>query len=181
MFRVDVKTSTIPGAGVGAFLTYVGAKLLNTTSKTFKICEELLSDSWHHEPMTMSRLSAVMPDGQTKSLFLTGENLHGNHNCVYWPKRLPSKPLSAKVDGTAIKIKIAGECLETFEELRNRPKDGIGHLGMYTEENYEDVTGIPCPPNLVFKLVGPYGPLSPNGKYTQITYAFPSRVYLTLV
>ena len=166
-FGVFIEKSSIPNAGLGAFLTYMGARKLNTSLDTHKICEDLLSDCFYREAATMSPLIAAMMDGRTRSVLLTGDNLHGNYNCGYRPGRLPSKPLSVKENGKTIQVRIVGGCLETFEELKDRPKDGIGHLGMYNESDYEHVSGIPCQTNLSIELDAPYAPLGPNGQYIQ--------------
>lgn len=171
-----MEKSRIPNAGLGAFLTYMGARKINKDSETFKICEELLSDCYFYEETTMSHLVAVMPDGLTKGVALTGENLHGNFNCVYWPKYL-SDPIKAQVPSTnpctetvwkSVNVRIVGECVEAFQELRNRPENGIGHLGMYKPENYEHVSGIPYSQNFCFELDAPYAPLGPRGKYEKL-------------
>jgi hypothetical protein len=165
-FRLFVDKSSIPNAGMGAFLTYMGARKINKDSATYKLCNDLLLDIIYEEPETMSHIIAVMPDGRTKAVKLCGDNLHCYYNCIYCPKsvELKNKAPSALVNGKIIKVKVAGECLETFHELKDRPKDGIGHLGMYRGEDYEHVSGVPCKPNLCIELDVPYAPLGPSGE-----------------
>lgn len=172
-----VEKSGIPNAGMGAFLTYMGARKLNTDSEIYKVCDAMLSDCHYREEMTMAHLVAVMPDGRTKGVALTGDNLHGNYNCVYWPRCLPNPikalipgtdPLSTQTNAKTINVKIVGESIEAFQELKDRPTDGIGHLGMYQPGDYEHVSGVCCNQNFCIELDAPYAPLGPTGKYKYI-------------
>lgn len=120
----------------------------------------------------MTPLVADLVGGTREMVRLTGENIHGNFNSVYWPNT--SVPVKAKMrkDGlqkSAVfqkhheKLHLVGRGMQSHPELENRPKDGIGHLGLHTDSDYEPVTGIAFSENLCIDL-GIYGPLSFTGK-----------------
>ncbi|GAX17254.1 hypothetical protein FisN_10Lh112 [Fistulifera solaris] len=178
-FRLFVDKSNIPNAGMGAFLTYMGARKINKDSATHKLCTDLFVDYDYEEPETLSHLVAIMPDGMTKTVKLDGDNLHANYNCIYYPstKRDQRKTLSTKINDKKIRIKVVGECLDTFHELKDRPKDGIGHLGMYREEDYEHVSGVHCNSDLLIELDAPYAPLSPSDRKTATLFDIKSFLF----
>lgn len=179
--------SKIPNAGLGAFLTYMGARKIRSNSENYKVCKDILSGCYFWEEQTMSHVFAVMPDGRTKGVLLTGENLHGNYNCVYWPRPLPmskkaqipcANSLAAR-SSTTLTVKVVGECLAVLKELEGRPNDGMGHLGMYKDDDYEHVSGVPYNQNFCFELDAQYAPLGPSGKCNMERILWHLSVHLT--
>ena len=161
---MDISKSQIPGAGYGAFLTYFGARKLKDEVEEANC--QLVAESEPRLADTKIPLRATHPGKGDVLVRLQGENLHGNHNCDYWP--LTSLPLRAKIQHSTsekkyVTVKLKGHDISEHACLANRPEDGVGFLGMNSPSDY-----VPCP-GIKFKLnscidLGAYAPLSPTGK-----------------
>jgi hypothetical protein len=146
-FRVDVKTSNIPNAGYGAFLTFLGARVL--TKEALDRSNRLLDSHVHCDALeTLQPLLAQTLGGRRMSVNLTGNNLHHNNNSIFWSKRRWQKfdvLLTQNENG------IFRPSLETFDEskvncnihqevemLRDRVPVGqrIGFLDIHSESDY---------------------------------------------
>ena len=88
-FAVEVRTSSIPNAGHGAFLTYLGARVLRPEASARSA--RLLRGCYVDEDSagsaiipTRNTATARTPDGRMMKVTVTGENLHYNDNyrCV---------------------------------------------------------------------------------------------------
>lgn len=77
-FQIDVRDSSIPGAGKGAFLTYLGARRLKPA------CVLLGDQEMKKRASTKEELQATMPSGHGCTVKICGENLHGNNNSDFW-------------------------------------------------------------------------------------------------
>jgi hypothetical protein len=75
---VEVRQSLIEDAGLGLFLTFLGARCLKPDVKKWS---QALKSHRHtlHVP-TKEELLACLPDNSNLLVKLKGENLHGNHN-----------------------------------------------------------------------------------------------------
>jgi hypothetical protein len=99
---------------------------------------------------TNGTLQARTPGGYGYSVTLTGENLHGNSNRVYWPK-------------TMKKAYEAGEDFDRVELACQRAlPQGIGFLGMHLDSHYKaspktEFSSPGCMP------LGNYGPFQKEG------------------
>lgn len=80
-FRVDVKQSSIANAGNGAFLTFLGARVLRPEAAARS--ERLLKEHVIEELVgTHNPLVAETMGGKTMNVTLTGSNLHYNDNTL---------------------------------------------------------------------------------------------------
>ena len=77
-FKVEVRQSLIDDAGLGLFLTFIGARSLKPDVKNWS---QLLKSNRHilHVP-TQEELVARLPDDTSVLVKLKGKNLHGNQN-----------------------------------------------------------------------------------------------------
>jgi hypothetical protein len=134
---------------LGAFLKYLGARKLTADRRNMGI--DALDDYEHFLMKTNGTLQARTPGGYGYSLTLTGENLHGNNNRLYWPK-------------TMKKAYKAGEDFDRDElECQLSVSDGIGFLGMHLESHYKQSpkTEFSSPGNCM--PLGNYGPFRKEG------------------
>lgn len=87
--KINIKPSTIPGAGDGAFLLYKGAWQLKESGKQKH--PKLRPRRSDREP-TKAALQAEI-DGCAVTVYLTGEGLYGNNNgdglCLLTDKDIP--------------------------------------------------------------------------------------------
>ena len=188
-FSIGIGPSEIPNSGRGAFLTYYGARRLKNPQLA-QVTSRILADSRVYIPETREVLQAVMPNGRCVSVSLMGENLHGNHNCMYWPLTARevrneglSKTLQARIskedrDNSLLftkpteTVQLVGEGMQSHVELESRPADGIGFLKLYNESDYEPVSGVRFGLNLSIDL-GVYGPLSRAGEHDVLVWCSP--------
>ena len=111
-------------------------------------------------------------DKMNISVTITGDNLHGNGNNAYFP--LTRLPLTAICrDGNEIKVKIGPHCVHEDiqrmqkEKEKKLPKNGLGHLKIFSNEDYEPDDSIQfCSDDIGMGLIdiGRYGPLKKTGK-----------------
>ena len=133
-FTVDIKKSSIPNAGHGAFLTYLGARVLNESAqqRSTRLMQEHTTEG---EVGTHLPLSAKTLGGRTMNVTLTGDNLHYNDNNIYWSKKRARKHASKEsFDENEVDCDVHNE----VKELRNTMPDGegIGFLGINKESDY---------------------------------------------
>ena len=133
-FRVDIKKSSIPNAGHGAFLTYLGARVLNESAqqRSTRLMQEHTTEG---EVGTHLPLSAKTLGGRTMNVTLTGDNLHYNDNNIYWSKKRARKYASKEsFDENEVDCDVYDE----VKKLRNTVPDGqgIGFLGINKESDY---------------------------------------------
>jgi hypothetical protein len=167
---VHIDWSQIPNSGLGAYLTYLGARTLKPECK--EVSERILEDSFQHVSDTREELQAELPNGRGVTLTLiSAEN--SNHNCDYWPstaKTLEARFAKKDLDVSSLFgspteiVKLVGYGIDSHPELENRPVGGIGFLGFHQESDYEPVSGIAFSEDLCIDL-GTYGPLITTGMY----------------
>lgn len=174
-FRIDIDRSTIPGAGWGAFITYLGSSHLQP--RLCRLNNRIMERRTLHTPKTSQSITFRRPDGQLASLKLTGTNLHGNDNNLYWPQTMLPLKSSRSVPGrrrpVIEHVYLTGQNLHDDPELRalrsresKHDKDHrIGHLNALLSTDY--VHG-----NAEFNVrdssiyVGRYGPLRREGMFS---------------
>lgn len=146
-FEVSVRQSGIPGGGLGAFLTFLGARVL--TDRSIAIAASAFRRVVVHIEPTMEPLQALLPTtGRGVTVTLTGRNLHKNKNFIFWPMhdeaQLPRVIRNAHAAPDAA--------------------DRIGHLGIHQEADYIVSDTHPFhEPGAVIDL-GRYGPLLYHGR-----------------
>jgi hypothetical protein len=76
---VHIDKSQIPNSGLGAYLSYLGARKLKPECK--EISERILEDiCCHHVSDTRKELKAELPNGRGVTLTLISDK-NSNHNC----------------------------------------------------------------------------------------------------
>lgn len=89
-FRAFAAKSTLPGAGIGAFIEFTGARRMIETSNERRL--RILDDVVPSLPKTMRPLQASLEEGGSGiSVHLKGESLHGNLNREYRPRSSKKK------------------------------------------------------------------------------------------
>lgn len=149
-FLITVEQSEIaPGAGLGAFLKYLGARELKAERRDIGI--DALEDYEPFVSETNGTLQARTPGGYGLSVSLTGENLHGNDNRLYWPKAMK-------------KAYDAGEDFDRKELACQRAlPEGIGFLGMHLESHYRAAPKTEFSSQGTCIPLGSYGPFQKEG------------------
>ena len=140
-FRVDIKKSSIPNAGHGAFLTYLGARVLNESAqqRSTRLMQEHTTEG---EVGTHLPLSAKTLGGRTMNVTLTGDNLHYNDNNIYWSKKRFRKYATESNRRDSMESfdenEVNCDVYDEVKKLRNTVPDGqgIGFLGINKESDY---------------------------------------------
>lgn len=188
-FMVDAKESKIPNAGMGAFLKFLGARVLKRKCKSrndvlFSYREHVGAYWGSDDPRVISRepLQAVGTDGVAFSVTLAGENVYGEPSNPYI-----LRPLKAGGKGTR-RIKLSLVCSDNrslyFEdelEGLNPTKESqrIGHLGLHREMDYvpsETITFSSLKNHCSMLDLGRYGPFRKHGRYTQSLFMVLSQL-----
>ena len=139
-FRVDIKQSSIPNSGHGAFFTYLGARVLKP--EVMKRTARLMENHIIHISPTHDPLTAVTFDGRRMDVKLMGESLHYNDNSVYWTKPRLKKfqaeeSRRASMEGYDDDV-IDCNVYKEVKKLKKRIKDDdrVGFLGINKESDY---------------------------------------------
>jgi hypothetical protein len=152
-FQVDIKQSNIENSGHGAFLTYLGARVLK--AKAAARSSRLIKEHFIYVVGTHDPLIAETLGGRRMNVTLAGDNLHHNNNSVYWSKKRSemfaafqkmacpsphSNSLSPtcespvdSFDEDLVNCKVHSEVRKLREKIQG---DGIGFLGINTESDY---------------------------------------------
>ena len=142
-FRVDIKQSSIPNAGHGAFLTYLGARVLK--KKAQERSSRLMNQHFivdEADVVTHLPLSAKTLGGRTMNVKLTGDNLHYNDNNIYWSKKRFRKYATESNRRHSMESfdenEVNCDVYDEVKKLRNTVPDGqgIGFLGINKESDY---------------------------------------------
>ena len=144
-FRVNIKQSSIPNSGHGAFLTYLGARVLKP--EVMKRSARLMEQHTITFTDTHDHITAKTVDGRVMDVKLTGDNLHYNDNNIYWTKPRLDKHSNNVKHADAIRRgkmesydenHVLCHVHDEVEELRNCVPDGngIGFLGINKESDY---------------------------------------------
>lgn len=139
-----MKESNIPNSGYGAFMTFLGARVLKRDCA--QRSNELIMERLQITAPTKEPLKAMRPEGFGVSLKLTGANLHGNNNSDFWAHE--ALPMNARDPNTKKKIVVSliGKHLhydsdeEEAPTIRQHPKPWqvprVGYLGIHVEADY---------------------------------------------
>jgi hypothetical protein len=181
-FRAFAARSTIPGAGLGAFIEFTGARRLLETSNERRL--RILDDVVPSFPKTMRPLQALLEEGGSGiSVHLKGENLHGNMNREYRPqfsrKKLvasfPSRSLQ-RVNSSVFRSNMHTVKLISSDDLHENLEyeaffvressavQPIGHLNIHTDCDYDVDKGISeFYTDINCIDIGRYGPFQQRG------------------
>lgn len=163
-FQINIRQSTIPNAGHGAYLTYLGARTLTkrASDRSTRLMKEHVIET---EIATHNSLTAITQGGRSMNVTLNGKNLHYNDNNIYWTKKRSREYMQfAKKNGKEQQQPVGGirskspslsisrrSSMESFDEsevdckvhdevelLRNRIPEGngIGFLGINQDSDY---------------------------------------------
>lgn len=159
--------SSIPNAGLGAFLTFLGARRLPKIQA--ERAQFLLDSRPYKELKTTKPLYALHPDGFGLKLILNGEDLHSPYNNPYLLQALYA--VHPKTN-RPMKVKLAHAHDLYYEDevdaLKNpKGRQRIGFLGIHDETQYFHE------PKRTFSILkdycglidlGRYGPFRKEGK-----------------
>ena len=152
-FRAFAAQSTIPGAGIGAFIEFLGASRLSEASNERRL--RILDDVVLCIPKTMKPLQAYLEEGGSGlSVYLKGEDLHGNKNREYRPKYSRKKLVASIPPGELLRSSVFYRNVESvnlrsiddiheildYESLflhESTSMQPIGHLNIHTDCDYE--------------------------------------------
>jgi hypothetical protein len=178
-FKVDIRESNIPNAGLGAFLTFLGARELDAEDKARGESRLIGREQEWKQRLTTTPLLADHPDGYRLSLTLEGSNLHGHFNSPYLLKSLEA----VLPDGREAKVRLANhEKLYYEDELdafkSTKDDERIGFLGLFKEADY-----FPAPKRTFSSLLkncgvidlGRYGPFKRQGTRIQRSWFVVAR------
>ena len=168
-FRLYTSKSLIPNSGLGAFLTYEGARLLKPEAA--KRSKKLVNGRYPVDVPTSRFLEAKGIDGMNVSVVLEGDNLHGNGNNPYF--RVTRFPLKAILqNGDCIRVTIGPASIHEDIDLLRKHKeipshvDGLGHFKINTNDDYVKSEEDFCTHSDGCGLIdiGRYGPFLHSGK-----------------
>eukprot|EP00986_Skeletonema_menzelii_P012290 scaffold6718_cov132-Skeletonema_menzelii.AAC.1 len=190
-FRVEIRPSNIPNSGLGAFLTFLGARVLrkgaSDRSARLIVQHGTYDENGNLFVKTQEELTAEVFGGRQIHVTLKGDNLHHNDNSLYWSKER-QRYLKAHVDkhGTLLDHFDEDEiCCKVNSEVKKYrskipEKERIGFLGIHSESDYvEDKT-------LVFSSekhglgmleLGRYGPHRPIDVKDNLHFNFKSFIF----
>ena len=167
-FQIDIRPSNIPNAGHGAFLTFLGARVLKkeAENRTSNLMKQHIVDG---EIATKRHLTASTMGGLKMDVTLTGRNLYRNENNPYWSKNR-EKALASNMDNNSNvrddfdENSVQCEIHQEVQRLRSKIPTGrgIGFLGINSESDYvEDKDKLCSFPTGMFEI-GRYGPFKPE-------------------
>lgn len=178
-FRAFAAKSKLPGAGMGAYIEFMGVKRLNKTSDERRL--RLLYQLDHYESLTKQPLQAHPSKyGSGVTVFLKGNDLHGNRNQDFQLKQLkaviPKNALRKKSilrmkNEFTVRIKSEEDLQLNIEYDANyvhddSPLHPIGHLRVQTDcDYYLDHSTTEYDSNLNCIDLGRYGPFQKGGTF----------------
>lgn len=183
-FKVDIRKSLIPNSGHGAFLTFVGSRILKQESK--RLSKKFMRGRFALDVPTTRYLEYKTTDGMTSSLTIKGDNIHGNDNNPYFP--LSRFPIYGKLEnGVEFRVKIRGlNVHEDIDLLKERgelpsPKIGLGHLCIHSELDYVNDEMSFCSYDKGCGLIdlGRYGPFLKAGETFQTQCAVLGNIFFS--
>lgn len=176
-FEVNIKQSRVSkNAGLGAFLMYRGARVLDKQRK--KVNLKKLDDRDIFNPTTLEYLAARRQDGSTVSIQISGKHLHGHNNAIFrTPTEVPLRATVYKTSGRQkMTVRLHGKNLhhdideDGSFDLSCCPKR-FGRLCLNVESDYTRDNTIPFSAKLAnsFSIeLGRYGPVRKTGKDQQV-------------
>ena len=182
-FRIDVKKSGIENAGMGAFLTFLGAKKLKPDARKRAFEElNLFETRPHAHCKTKRELEAEHPSGHGMKVTLTGEHLHRQYNNDH--PLAPLEGVDPRTGGT-FKLKLAEE-FDLYDERELEalmyPHYGrrVGFHGIHTKDHYEADPTISFSSeydNCGLLNLGRYGPFLPEDRKIELHFDFKSFIF----
>ena len=170
-FLLEARRSSIPNAGMGLFLHFLGAKEMKP-SKLKRSIE--ISDLRHNIFHPHDELQAIHPEGFGIHVSVSGEHIKSRYNSSFPLKRLkavlPQNGDHSNKRTHTMKITFSDPDLPYDEdELRGlrKPEDYIGHLRLCTIDDYVDAPMRKFSslyPECGFVDIGRYGPFRKEGK-----------------
>lgn len=191
-FKVTIRQSQIPNSGYGAFLTYLGARLLNEErrGRTY----DVLYNSSGRPPdaslkpleATFRRTKPIFPESHRATVILKGENLDEYGGEEYWADT--QNDLFAVINGSKkIKIKLTDNNNELHDNgqdlLASRNlKPGevpIGFRKLQREAHYEKVPIPFCSYYRGCGLIdlGRYGPFRRSDRKTELEFGIKDFIF----
>ena len=170
-FKVCVKPSQIPNSGSGAYLTYLGARLLKA-DRRFRSNDLLINSSISIVETTKPLTAAFRSTGLRASITLTGKDLHENDGNDFWPDTadwiegiMPTTKKRFTLKLTGKNIHDTGEDLLHSRDLQPG-ETPIGFRRYHKESHYEEVPLPFCSyyEDCGFIDIGRYGPFRREGK-----------------
>lgn len=137
-FKIDIRESTIPGGGLGAFLTYLGASVLRkaTRDRSKRLLQQHVAANDIID--THNPLEAEI-DGRKMSVSLNGNNLNYNDNVMYWPAGFATEFARSekRKKGSFDEGKVKCKVYKKVKKLRqDNHSGGLGFLGIHKKEDY---------------------------------------------
>lgn len=178
-FLLQVRTSSIPNAGYGLFLKFLGAKELKPSKRARGEC---IRESRPVNPnMFFDKLSLFHPRGFGMNLTINGEHLKAPYNSLYTRRTLqmtlPDDRLHIRKQQTrTVNLKFSDPDIiyddDELEGLRE-PTKRIGHYGLFTEDDFVDAprrTFSSLHSNCGFIDIGRYGPFLKEDRKIEIIF-----------
>lgn len=192
-FKVTIRQSQIENSGYGAFLTYLGARLLNEErrGRTW----DVLDNSSGRPPdaslkpleATFRRTEPIFPGSHRATVKLKGENLDEYGGEEYWADT--QNDLFAVMGGSKNKIKI--KLTDNNNELHDNGQDllasrnlqpgeiPIGFRHLHRESHYEKVSIPFCSYFVGCGLIdlGRYGPFRRSDRKTELEFGIKDFIF----
>ena len=172
-FHLHVKESSIPKAGYGVFLRFLGARELKPSKKAR--LAEIRSMRPPKESTLFRHMTAIHSQGFGMKVTLTGEHLKSRYNSFYpLPELIASVPddRTHRRKGTKriLRVNLSDPDLpfedNELEGMRN-PDKRIGHYGLFTVDDYVDAakrTFSSLHLDNGYIDIGRYGPFRTQGR-----------------
>ena len=192
-FKVTIRQSQIENSGYGAFLTYLGARLLNEErrGRTWDVldnCSGRPPDA-SLKPLeaTFRRTNPIFPDSHRATVKLKGEHLDEYGGEEYWADT--QNDLFAVMSGSKNKIKI--KLTDNNNELHDNGQDllasrdlqpgetPIGFRHLHRESHYDKVSIPFCSYFVSCGLIdlGRYGPFRRSDRKTELEFGIKDFIF----
>lgn len=188
-FKVSIRQSQIPNSGYGAFLTYLGARLLNEErrGRTWDVLDNSSQAVPKQLEATFRRVKPIFPDSHLVTVTIKGENVdeYGEGEC--WADTEDDLFAVMKGSKNEVKIKLTdnkGELHDNGQDLlasRNlKPGETpIGFRNFHKEAQYERVPIPFCShyPGCGFVDLGRYGPFRLSDRKTELEFGIKDFIF----
>ena len=181
-FRIDIRKSTIPNSGNGAFLTFLGARVLKSRIRSH--VRRLKKNRVVVSVLTTNHLEAHIDEVTKAVVTIRGENIHGNGNSPYFP--LTRFPLKANLPtGEKIHVRLGPKHIhEDIDQLKQNkeipaPENAIGYLGVLDDSDFESKSSARFCSHDGCGLIdlGRYGPFTKEDRKTELEFNFKEFAY----
>lgn len=181
-FEISIGVSSVPNAGNGAFITFLGMRELKSE------CKDRRTDKWEKLDIQVEGVGGMpsqdfsrpinfsTPAGHGAALSLLPASLHRNNGSMYWPRTMTPLPASNKV-----KVFLNGVNLhydDGDEPVNTTPSKRFGFLGMLNERDYvrSPAKEASFPKNSCIEI-GRYGPFRKEDRKTEDQFDFKSFIF----